>query len=48
MPKRDRFGKVPAPGEAVNDSRKTALSALTLKPFALQRSLTLGRASLYE
>jgi hypothetical protein len=39
---------VPARGEAVNDSRKTALSALALKLFALQRSLMLGRASLYE
>jgi hypothetical protein len=27
MPKRDRSGKVPAPGEAVNDGRKTALPA---------------------
>jgi hypothetical protein len=29
MPKRNRFGKVPAPGEGVNDGRKTALSAGT-------------------
>jgi hypothetical protein len=40
--------KVPARREAVNDSRKTALSTLALKLFALQQSLMSGRASLYQ